>query len=271
MAWVAAMTRTALVAWGVLAIAAVAHAGNISITTQQTAHLDGETLHVEISFGNTGDEAAHAVAPLVRFGGKEVRGQRVETLQPNTTVKDMLTLDVGRLTPGTWPYVVAIDYTDANQYPFQAVQGGRLTVGNPPPPKISIASMKAGKLAKETNLAVEMKNLEGVARTVSLRVMPPDGIEAAPATTEVSFEPWQEKTLDVTLTNRTALAGSRYPVFAAPEYDADAVHYAVMGQGMVEIVPSETLVDRFGSSLWIGAIGLGVLFVALVGLRARRS
>ena len=100
--------------------------------------------------------------------------------------------------------------------------------------------------------------------------MPPDGIEAAPATAQVSFEPWQETTLDVTLTNRTALAGSRYPVFAAVEYDADGVHHAVMGQGMVEIVPSETIVDRFGSSLWIGAVGLGVLFVALVGLRARR-
>ena len=131
MAWVAAMTRTGLLSLGVLAIAAAANAGNISMTTQQNAHLDGETLHVEISITNTGDEAAHAVTPLVRFGGKEVRGKRIDALQPNNSVKDMLTVDVGRLSPGTWPYVVAVDYTDANQYPFQAVQGGRLTVHGP--------------------------------------------------------------------------------------------------------------------------------------------
>lgn len=271
MAWVAAMTRIGLLSLGVLAIAAAANAGSISMTTQQNAHLDGESLHVEISVTNTGDEAAHAVTPLVRFGGKEVRGQRIEALQPNNSMKDMLSVDVGRLSPGTWPYLVAVDYTDANQYPFQAVQGGRLTVGNPPPAKVAVASMKADKLANTATLAVELKNLEGVARTVSVRLMPPDGIEASPATTEVSFDPWQEKTLDVTLTNRTALPGSRYPVFAAVEYDADAVHYAVLGQGMVEIIPNETFLDQYAGSLWIGAVGLAVLFVALVGLRSRRG
>jgi hypothetical protein len=271
MAWVAAMTRTVLVSLGMLLLAAVAHAGTISITTQQSAHLDGNTLHVEVTMGNTGDEAAHAVTPLVRFGDKEARGQRIDSLAPNASVKDMLSLDVGTLTEGTWPYVVAVDYTDANQYPFQAVQGGRLAVGNPPPAKISFASMKAGKLAKTATLAVGMKNLEGLPRTVSLRFIPPDGIEASPATTQLTFEPWQEQNLDVTLTNRTALAGSRYPVFASAEYDAGGVHYAVLGQGIVEIIQSSTLVDRFGGSLWIGAVGLGVLFVALVGLRSRRS
>jgi hypothetical protein len=254
-----------------LVVAAVAQAGNISITTQQSAHLDGNSLRVEVTIGNTGDEAAHAVTPLVRFGDKEARGQRIEALAPNASVKDTLSLDVGTLAQGTWPYLVAVDYTDANQYPFQAVQAGRLAVGNPPPSKLSFSSMKAGKLAKTATLTLTLKNLEGVPRTASIRLLPPDGIEASPATTQLSLEPWQEQTVDVELANRTALAGSRYPVFASAEYDADGVHYAVLGQGMVEIVPSETVVDRFGGSLWIGAVGLGVLFLVLVGLRSRRS
>lgn len=263
--------RTVLASSGLLAIAVAAQAGSISITTTQSAHLDGKMLIVAVTVGNTGDEAAHAVTPLVRFAGKEARGTRVDSLAPNASVQDTLSLDVGELGPGTWPYVVAVDYTDANQYPFQAVQGGRLAVGNPPPAKIAISSMTAGKLAKTAEVALKVKNLEGTARTVSVRVMPPDGIEAAPALSDMSFDPWQEKTLAVTLTNRTALAGSRYPVFAAVEYEADGTHFAVLGQGIVEIVPSETLVDRFGSSLWIGAAALGVLFVALVGLRSRRG
>jgi hypothetical protein len=271
-AWVAAMTwRTVLASCGLLLVAGAARAGSISITTTQNAHLDGKMLIVAVTIGNTGDEAAHAVTPLVRFAGKEIRGKRTDALAPNATIQDTLSLEVGELGPGTWPYVVAVDYTDANQYPFQAVQGGRLAVGNPPPAKIAISSMSGGKLAKTAEIALAVKNLEGTARTVSVRVMPPDGIEAAPALSDLAFEPWQEKTLAVTLTNRTALAGSRYPVFAAIEYEADGTHFAVLGQGMVEIVPSETVVDRFGGSLWIGALAFGVLFLALVGLRSRRG
>jgi hypothetical protein len=271
-AWVAAMTwRTVLASCGLTLLAGTAWAGSISITTTQNAHLDGRMLVVAVTIGNSGDEAAHAVTPLVRFAGKEARGKRIDALQPNAKAQDTVSLDVGELATGTWPYLVAVDYTDANQYPFQAVQGGRLAVGNPPPAKVAISSMVAGKLAKTAELDLKLKNLEGVARSASLRVMPPDGIEASPATTEVSLEPWQEKTLAVTLTNRTALAGSKYPVFAAVEYDADGTHFAVLGQGVVDIVPSETFVDRFGGSLWIGALALGVLFAVLVGLRSLRG
>jgi hypothetical protein len=263
-------SRSALVSFGLVLAAAVAHAGNISITTTQSAHLDGTKLVVKVEIGNSGDEAAHAVTPLVRFGAKEVRGKRIEALRPKGKADDTLELEVGALAPGTWPYLVAVDYTDANSYPFQAVQGGRLAVGNPPPAKVAIASMTIGKLAKTASGTLTVKNLEGVARTATVRVMPPDGIEAVPVTTELALDAWQEKPLELTLTNRTALAGSRYPVFASIEYDADGTHFAILGQGIVEIVPSETVVDRFGGSLWIGAAVLGALFVLLVGLRAFR-
>jgi hypothetical protein len=101
--------------------------------------------------------------------------------------------------------------------------------------------------------------------------MPPDGIEAVPATADVQLAAWEEKPVAVTLHNRTALAGSRYPVFAAVEYDGDGAHFAVLGQTMVEIVPSETVVDRFAGSFWIGAVALGVVFVVLVGVRTFRG
>jgi hypothetical protein len=264
------MWRTVL-SCGLLVVAASANAGSISITTTQNARLDGKNLVVDVTIGNTGDEAAHAVTPLVRFGGKEARGKQVASVAPGGKIQDAVSLEVGELGLGTWPYIVAVDYTDGNQYPFQAVQGGRLAVGNPPPAKITIVSMNAGKLAKTTEATLKVKNLDGVARTTSVRVMPPDGIEAEPNLAELVFDPWQEKTLEVTLTNRTALAGSRYPVFASVEYDAGDTHFTVLGQGIVEIIPSETLVDRFGGSLWIGAAALGVLFVVLVGLRGLRG
>jgi hypothetical protein len=271
-AWVAAMTSRTMSIWlGLLAAAATAHAGSISITTTQSARLDGKSLVVSVQVGNTGDEAALAVTPLVRFGDTEVRGKRQESLAPNARFEDTITVEVGELQTGTWPYLVGVDYTDGNQYPFQAVQGGRIAVGNPAPAKIAIASMTAGKLAKSDDATITVKNLEGVARTTAMRVMVPTGLEADPASSELTLEPWEEKTVTVTLTNRTALAGSRYPVFASIEYDADGTHFAVLGQGVVEIIPSETLIDRLGGGLWIGAAALGGLFILLVGLRTLRG
>ena len=254
----------------VLLTAASARAGSISITTTQTAKLDGSTLLVQIGVGNSGDEAAYAVTPLVRFGDSVARGTRVESLAPNAHVQDEVKVDTGPLAAGTWTYVVGVDYTDANQYPFQAIQAGRLTVGNPPPAKVAVTAMEVGKLAKGADLEIRVKNLEAVDRTVEVRLMTPDGIEAAPATSQLPLGPWQEKTLAVELTNRTALAGSRYPVFAAVSYEQKGVHEAVLGQTVVEIVSSETFVDRFGGSLWIGAAALGALFLLLIVVRSVR-
>ena len=138
------MTPRVLVAsFGLVVLAAAAQAGNISITTRQNGYLDGTNLVVNVTIGNSGDEAAQAVTPLVRFGDKEARGKRVESLAPKQTIQDTITLAVGELSSGTWPYLVAVDYTDTNQYPFQAVQGGRIAIGNPAPAKISIAARSA--------------------------------------------------------------------------------------------------------------------------------
>jgi hypothetical protein len=271
MAWVAAMTPRPMLALLVaLAVPAVAAAGSISITTTQSAKLDGKNLVVQVQVGNTGDEAAMAVTPILRFAGKEARGKRQESLPPNGKIDDTVTLEVGELGTGTWPYLVAVDYTDTNQYPFQAVQAGRLPVGNPPPAKVAIASFEADRLADEVDAVIEVKNLEGVPRTAALRVLPPDGIEAVPATAEVALDAWQSKPVTVSLKNRTALAGSSYPVFATVEYDADGAHFAVLGQRVVEIIPNETVVDRLAPYLWIGAVALGAAFVLLVGVRAVR-
>src|SRR5688500_10957917 len=107
----------ALLAGGVLAGPADAKSISISITPK--LELRGGVLTATVRVGNAGDEAAQSVTPVLRFGDKQVRGEARPALGPKETMEVPLSLEVGELGIGRWPFRVAVDYTDANQYPFQ--------------------------------------------------------------------------------------------------------------------------------------------------------
>lgn len=256
----------------VLALATPAPAGKISISIQHRAELQEGKLVVAVTVRNSGDEAAQSVTPVLYFQEKMVRGQIRPSLEPETSMEETLALEVGGLGEGRWPFRLAIDYTDLNQYPFQALEVQALTVGSPPPAKLAVQGPTLdGGLAGSGRLTVQLKNLSAEARTVQLRVQLPDGIEAAPPTQTVDLPGWGEKTLRVPATNRTALAGSRYPVFAIAEYEDGPVHHAVVGRGMLEIVSEASRVASWRPWLFWAAGALVAAWVAVLLLRARRA
>lgn len=255
---------------GILLAVGVALAGSISITTtQRPSYADGK-LTVAVTVGNSGDEAAQSVSPVLEFRGEKARGKRHDELAPGKTVEDGLTLEVGELGPGRWIYAVAVDYADANQYPFQALQMGSVTVGDIGPAKVTATKVTAEPIAKDGKLSVDLKNLAGEARTVHVTTHVPEGLEVTADVGEVSLEPWAERVVTADVVNRTALAGSRYPVFIAVEYDRDDGHYGAVFQGIVEITSAANAVERHGDTFWLYALGLGLLFLLLVGVRLLR-
>jgi len=253
-------------------LAGPAVAGTISISIQQTAALRDGALAVEITIRNSGDEAAQSVTPVLRFRDKEARGQARPSLEPGTAMEETLTVPAGQLGDGRWPFRLAVDYTDLNQYPFQALEVQSIAVGNPPPAKLSVQGLEVeGGLAGSGELAVPIKNLTAEARSVRLLVQLPEGLEASPAEHTVELAGWGEQTLEVPVTNRTALPGSKYPVFAIAEYDDGAVHHAVVGRGIVEIVGESSRVAAWRPWLFWAAGALVVAWLAVLLARTRRS
>src|SRR5262249_58498553 len=86
-------------------------------------------------------------------------------------------------------------------------------------------------------------------RTAKVSVLVPEGLEASDAVRSVTLEGWKDAELKVPVANRTALVGSRYPVFVAAEYDDGPVHQAVVAQGIVAVVGCRTLPGRHGRGL----------------------
>lgn len=259
-----------LLAWGLgLLLTGSAGAKTISITIGQRAELQDGKLAVKITVGNTGDEAAKSVGAILRFGDKQVRGKLHGELAPNASLEEDLSLDVGTLGEGRWPFQVAVDYADLNQYPFQALLVTMIVVGNPPPAKVSVPEIGAeGGITDSGTLDIRFKNLAASAREVSYRVIVPEGLEVTPGQGSVELTGWGESSASVPVVNRTALAGSRYPVFVAVEYDDGGVHQGIVAQGVVEIVTPRNFWESNRTLLLVGA---GVLVALWLGLVVRRA
>ena len=258
-----------------LLLAGPAAAGTISITISQTARIADGDLVVEVTIGNSGDEAALSVVPVLRFGDESVRGKGTPSLAPNASLDETLTLPVGALGEGRWPYQIAVDYTDQNQYPFQALLAQALVVGNPPAAKVAVRAIAGTEVAGSGTLSVGVKNLTPDTRSARVRVLLPEGLEAKDPVRTVALEAWEEATLEVGVVNRTALVGSRYPVFVTAEYDDGGVHQAVVAQSVVAVTGADSFLDRNAGLLRNAAIALLaawlLLSVVLVFRRRRGS
>ena len=257
----------------VLAGVSRAEAKTISITISQKAELRGEMLVVTTTVGNTGDESAKSVATSLRFGDKRVRGKLHDDLAPNASFEEELSIVVGILGEGRWPYEVAVDYADANLYPFQALLVTSIVMGNPPPAKLAVAEIASSGIADSGPLSIRLKNLSDVERDVTYRVIAPDGLEVQDATGTTHLKGWGETTLATSVINRTALAGSRYPVFVAVEFDDGAVHQGVVSSGVVEIVSPRNFWEKNQTLLFAGVGALVVAWLVFVvrGAMSRKA
>jgi hypothetical protein len=259
-----------------LALAAVAFliapaaAKNISITISQATRVSDGNLIVDVKVGNSGDEAALSVVPTLHFGDKVVRGQGKASLAPNSSFDETLSLPVGTLAEGRWPYRLAVDYTDANEYPFQALQTQSAVVGNPPPAKVAVPAIKSEDIAGSGTLAVTVKNLTPDTRTAAVDVLVPDGLEVTDGSRRVTLDGWKEEHIEVPITNRTARVGSRSPVFVTAQYDDGPVHQAVVAQGIVSVVGTESFFTRNRRLLWVVAGSVVLAWLGVVVLRALR-
>src|SRR2546428_1533796 len=249
-----------------LCLAAPAAAGSISISIAPLVELREGALSAQVKVSNVGDESAQSVAAVLVFGEHRARGELHPSLAPGSSMDAALTMPVGDLGTGRWPYQIAVDYTDANQYPFQAIHLGLVTVGSPPPAKVAVSELKADPLSNSGTVRIRIKNLAGVARQASVSVVAPEGIEVTAPTQEVKLAAWEERTVTAPIVNRTALVGSRYPLFAEVQYDDDGVHQTVAGQGMVAIEAAQSFFEARRTWFWIGA---GVLVAVWLGILVR--
>lgn len=252
---------------------ALAGAGSITINMTTSVRLEEGVLSVDLKVTNSGDEAAGSVVPVLRLRDREARGARRESLGPNQALQETLSVPAKDLGPGRWPFRVAVDYTDANQYPFQALHVALVTVGSPSPARIAVPEIKVPAIASSGTVRMQVKNLAGVARNVTLNLFVPEELELTDPIPPLEIAAWETKEVRASLINRTALAGSRYPVFVSVEYEDGEVYQTVLAYNTVEIRAPRALLSRGFLPVVVALVVLWVAVIAwrMVRRRAPRS
>jgi len=247
-----------------------AGAGSITINMTTKTELGDKELSVNLVVTNSGDEAAGSVVPILRLRDHEARGAREDSLPPGGKMERTLVVPADDLGEGRWPIRVAVSYTDQNQYPFQALHVALITRGNPLPGKVAVTKVDVTPLESSADVDLKVKNLAGVERAASVTLFAPEDIEVQGGPEQVTLDAWAEDSVSFEITNRTALTGSRYPVFAVVEYDDGGTHHAIQAQGIVEVRSPRAFLPR--ALLWVvGALLLGWVSLLLLRARSRRA
>jgi hypothetical protein len=227
-------TRAALVFVGAGLVANPAAAGTISMRTDVRAAVLGNRLAVTMKVVNSGDEAAHSVVSAAVLGVRTVAEPRVSTLLPGASLDVSLELPWSPAAAGRWPLVTTVDYADVNGHPFQAMHVSLVPVDGDPA-LIAVVDIEADPIASSGDIVVRLKSLSAVSLRTTLTLLVPRDLEPAVAAHNLELEPWADAEVKTNIVNRTALAGSRYPVFVTVEYDELDGHRAVVGTGTVTV------------------------------------
>lgn len=250
-----------------LAPAPFVSSGTISITTSTTAAPREGGLAVTLEVSNSGDEAASAVEPTVTFAGRQLTGDVRKSLEPGARMQTSFDVPWPHATPGQWPLVVRVGYTDARAYPFEALQVALVSVGASPS-LVAIVDVSAGAVEKSGTLRAKVKSLSSAAIEADVHLDVPRGLEAIPPVRHISLPGWADAEVSIEITNRAAVVGSAYPVFVTLEYTDPSGHHAALGSVTARIEGARALSPLYA---WGAAGTLLLAWAVVLALRHRRT
>jgi len=201
----------------VASLAVDAKAGTITITTDVSVAAKDRALAVTLKITNSGNEAAQTVAPEVRLADRSVRAPGAASLPPGRPFETTVDLPWDTTVTGQWRVVTAVDYTDRNGYPFQAMQIALVSLGTASP-----------SLAR-------LKSLSEVPRQATIHFFVPRGLEVMEPVRPLPLAPWSDAHVEARVVNRSAVAGSRIPLFVAVEYDDAGGHHTSLAHDLLEV------------------------------------
>ena len=212
-----------------------ARASFISIEIESGAELLQNKLKVSLKVANKGDESAGNLKASIEASGRTIYGKSRKILGPNENFTEEFSSDVSFQKPGRYPVLVSVDYTDANQYPFNALTITYVDYGDAPNARVT-GAIGVLRLSDRERMKVSVKNVDEVERKVSVRLVNSKEFAVSGRVREIALLPGDEKELIFDIRNSGGLSGSTYPVFALITYEDAAYHYLNVTSGSIMVV-----------------------------------
>lgn len=213
-----------------------AAASFISINTTVSTTVSRDTLRVTVKVENSGDEAACNGQAQISVLGQQIVTEKVKELPVGKPVIFTKDVPLDAKTPGVYPLIVTVFYTDANQYPFSALASHVFACGAQGGPVNIMGNIDTMTLSGKGKLSLSLKNLGDAAIAATVRLVAPRELTVNGDQIDVVVPPRGEQHARFTLNNFSARAGSTYPIVAVAEYDQDGTHQTALVRGTVNIV-----------------------------------
>jgi hypothetical protein len=246
-------------------------AGTITITTEVSVAVKDRALAITLKITNSGNEEAKTIAPEVRLGDRSASAPSAASLPPGPPFVTTVEMPWDTTASGQWPVVTAVDYTDTNGYPFQAMQVALVAVGTASPSLVAVVDVTASSVATEGTVHARLKSLSEVPRQATVRFLVPRGLEVVDATRALPMAAWSDAQVEAKIVNRSAMAGSRIPVFVTVEYDDAAGHHTSFAHDLAQVKTAESARGWYAFMIAALVMAAWVVVLALQRWRAPRA
>jgi len=247
----------------------LANAGFITIETKITTSSENEILKVIAEVKNNGNEPAYNVEIRTDLQTDIKVSKIKDALGVGETYKADFEFNLNFKNPGKYPLVIAVNYTDANQYPFSALSCTQFAYRENTVSQVFAKSMELA-MSKKGELILNAKNLAEKDKNLSIRLIIPKEISADALIKKMSIQGRSEKEIGFNLNNFSALPGSNYQIYAILEYEEGNKHYSTVVPGVVKIEREGMFFQKY-KTLIIVIVGILVLLFLVYQFMPKKS
>jgi hypothetical protein len=241
-------------------------AGVISLETRVNTNVQESRLDAAVTVTNHGNESAFNLQVKSESLGSEQESSVQKELPVEQSYTATFRYALKGLSPGLYPLVLRILYTDANLYPLSALAiSGFVWQKNAPPGILGILGVV--RIQDQGRLNLRLKNLDNDTKTLHLRLLLPRELTAESLPSEMELPANKEVRLPFQVRNFSALENSIYPVYAVIEYDQRGLHYTAVAPGTIRI-GSVAFLSRHGNLLLVAFVVL-LAYLVWINVRAR--
>ncbi len=237
-----------------------AHASYISLNTSLSSKVEGRTLKVAAMSVNKGDEPAYNVRAEFKVGGKVILAEKRSELPVDASYQARASIPLSAAKPGSYPLILIMHYTDANQYPFSALSAQTFVLGKESPSPL-FGQVKSTTFSKEGKLRFKLKNLGDKEIAARTYLVTPRELTANEQKLELAVGPKSEQSAGFSVKNFSALSGSTYQIFAVSEFEDGGTHYTSIAPGTIKIVEDKVFLGLNQNLLMIALAALVIIFV----------
>jgi len=243
----------------------------ITIETTTSTTVRDNVPNISVSVTNKGDESAHNVRINIMLASKQYSGRLKDVLGKGLSYTEEFSPSAEFKKAGRYPFLVNVSYTDANLYPFSALSVSYINYKEPLDSLIT-GTIPELALSEKGSVRLTAKNIATKEIKFKYEFILPREFMAEKPGGEVTAGPGTEKVITSDIENISALAGSKYPVFALLSYEDDKYYYSTIASGSIT-VGKKNLLYRYKTYLIVllAVLILIVIFYNLKGAGKRAS